>query len=275
MFKFRKSGANRRDTDSVETIRRRAQYRLVGTAILVGVAIVGFPLVFDTEPRPLQVDLPVAIPSKDAVQPLVLPSAAVQAQAQQAAKAQEAEQRAEQQAAASQAGAAAAKAQQASQQEAQLQAQAQAQAQVQAQAQAKADQDKQAAGAAASAAAQQAQSKQAEAARARAILEGNVAKAAGAAPAANTAANTATKTDYPDDGKRRVIQVGSFNDVVRAREVRLRLERAGITTYTQVVTSNGARFIRVRVGPFDDAKELQRYIDRVEALNLEARVLTF
>ena len=267
MFKFRKSGANRRDTDSVETIRRRAQYRLVGTAILVGVAIVGFPLVFDTEPRPLQVDLPVAIPSKDAVQPLVLPSAAVQAQAQQAAKAQEAEQRAEQQAAASQAGAAAAKAQQASQQEAQLQAQAQ----VQAQAQAKADQDKQAAGAAASAAAQQAQSKQAEAARARAILEGNLAKATGAGPAANTA----TKTDYPDDGKRRVIQVGSFNDVVRAREVRLRLERAGITTYTQVVTSNGARFIRVRVGPFDDAKELQRYIDRVEALNLEARVLTF
>jgi DedD protein len=269
MFKFRKSGANRRDTDSVETIRRRAQYRLVGTAILVGVAIVGFPLVFDTEPRPLQVDLPVAIPSKDAVQPLVLPSAAVQAQVQQAAKAQEAEQRAEQQAAASQADAAAAKAQQADQQEAQLQAQAQAQAQ------AKADQDKQAAAAAASAAAQQAQSKQAEAARARAILEGNAAKAAGTATTSNTSSNPAAKTEYPDDGKRRVIQVGSFNDVARAREVRLRLERAGITTYTQVVTSNGARFIRVRVGPFDNAKELQRYIDRVEALNLEARVLTF
>jgi DedD protein len=260
MFKFRKSGANRRDTDSVETIRRRAQYRLVGTAILVGVAIVGFPLVFDTEPRPLQVDLPVAIPSKDAVQPLVLPSAAVQAQVQQAAKAQEAAQRAEQQAAASQADAAAAKAQQADQQEAQLQAQAQAQA--------KADQDKQAA-------AQQAQSKQAEAARARAILEGNAAKAAGTATTSNTSSNPAAKTEYPDDGKRRVIQVGSFNDVARAREVRLRLERAGITTYTQVVTSNGARFIRVRVGPFDNAKELQRYIDRVEALNLEARVLTF
>jgi DedD protein len=253
MFKFRKSGANRRDTDSVETIRRRAQYRLVGTAILVGVAIVGFPLVFDTEPRPLQVDLPVAIPSKDAVQPLVLPSAAVQAQVQQAA--------------ASQADAAAAKAQQADQQEAQLQAQAQAQA--------KADQDKQAAAAAASAAAQQAQSKQAEAARARAILEGNAAKAAGTATTSNTSSNPAAKTEYPDDGKRRVIQVGSFNDVARAREVRLRLERAGITTYTQVVTSNGARFIRVRVGPFDNAKELQRYIDRVEALNLEARVLTF
>jgi DedD protein len=214
----------------------------------------------------------VAIPSKDAVQPLVLPSAAVQAQVQQAAKAQEAAQRAEQQAAASQADAAAAKAQQADQQEAQLQAQAQAQA--------KADQDKQAAAAAAaSAAAQQAQSKQAEAARARAILEGNAVKAAGTATTSNTSSNTssnpAAKTEYPDDGKRRVIQVGSFNDVARAREVRLRLERAGITTYTQVVTSNGARFIRVRVGPFDNAKELQRYIDRVEALNLEARVLTF
>jgi hypothetical protein len=31
----------------------------------------------------------------------------------------------------------------------------------------------------------------------------------------------------------------------------------------------------VRVGPFDDAVELQNFIDRVELLKLEARVLTF
>ena len=64
MFKFSKSASAGRDSDSVETIRRRAQYRLVGTALLVAIAIVGFPLLFDTEPRPLEVDLPVAIPSK-------------------------------------------------------------------------------------------------------------------------------------------------------------------------------------------------------------------
>jgi DedD protein len=101
-------------------------------------------------------------------------------------------------------------------------------------------------------------------------LNGTLAKAA-----AKSASTTATATDYPNDGKRRVIQVGSFNDAERAREVRLRLERAGITTYTQVIQSNGSKFIRVRVGPFDDAVELQNFIDRVELLKLEARVLTF
>lgn len=245
MFKFRKSAANGRDADSVETIRRRAQYRLVGTAILVGVAIVGFPLLFDTEPRPLQVDLPIAIPSKDEVQPLAVPgadkpvavakapaapvpAAVDQVTAKQPAATEPAASAAEDAAAAIKAQEQAAKAQEAEQ------------------------------------AKQQALAvKQAEAARAQAILNGTQAKA------------PATATDYPNDGKRRVIQVGSFNDQGRAREVRMRLERAGITTYTQVVNSGGSRFIRVRVGPFDDAKELQRYIDKVESLKLEARVLTF
>lgn len=245
MFKFRKSAANGRDADSVETIRRRAQYRLVGTAILVGVAIVGFPLLFDTEPRPLQVDLPIAIPSKDEVQPLAVPgadkpvavakapaapvpAAVDQVTAKQPAATEPAASAAEDAAAAIKAQEQAAKAQEAEQ------------------------------------AKQQALAvKQAEAARAQAILNGTPAKA------------PATATDYPNDGKRRVIQVGSFNDQGRAREVRMRLERAGISTYTQVVNSGGSRFIRVRVGPFDDAKELQRYIDKVESLKLEARVLTF
>lgn len=242
MFKFRKSANTGRDADSVETIRRRAQYRLVGTAILVGVAIVGFPLLFDTEPRPLEVDLPIAIPSKDQVQPLVVPSttsAAAVAKApvpvpvpQQTAQAKPLS-----------------PAETPTRDDAQQALKAQARDAAQAQ---------EAANAAAQQAAQALAAKQAEAARAQAILNGSNAK-----------------TDYPDDGKRRVIQVGSFNDQGRAREVRMRLERAGITTYTQVVNSGGARFIRVRVGPFDDAKELQRYIDKVESLKLEARVLTF
>ena len=242
MFKFRKSATNGRDADSVETIRRRAQYRLVGTAMLVAVAIVGFPLLFDTEPRPLQVDLPIAIPSKDAVKPLAVPSAAKpEAVAQAGAPAAVDEATATKPVATASAAVAGEDA------AAALKAQEQA-----AKAQ-KAEQAKQQALAA----------KQAEAARAQAILDGTRAQAA------------ASATDYPNDGKRRVIQVGSFNDQARAREVRMRLERAGVTTYTQVINSGGSRFIRVRVGPFDDAQELQRYIDKVESLQLEARVLTF
>ena len=245
MFKFRKSATNGRDADSVETIRRRAQYRLVGTAMLVAVAIVGFPLLFDTEPRPLQVDLPIAIPSKDAVKPLAVPSAAKpEAVAQAGAPAAVDEAPATKPVATASAAVAGEDA------AAALKAQEQA---AKAQKAEQAEQAKQQALAA----------KQAEAARAQAILDGTRAQAA------------ASATDYPNDGKRRVIQVGSFNDQARAREVRMRLERAGVTTYTQVINSGGSRFIRVRVGPFDDAQELQRYIDKVESLQLEARVLTF
>lgn len=245
MFKFRKSATNGRDADSVETIRRRAQYRLVGTAMLVAVAIVGFPLLFDTEPRPLQVDLPIAIPSKDAVKPLAVPSAAKpEAVAQAGAPAAVDEASATKPVATASAAVAGEDA------AAALKAQEQA---AKAQKAEQAEQAKQQALAA----------KQAEAARAQAILDGTRAQAA------------ASATDYPNDGKRRVIQVGSFNDQARAREVRMRLERAGVTTYTQVINSGGSRFIRVRVGPFDDAQELQRYIDKVESLQLEARVLTF
>ena len=91
----------------------------------------------------------------------------------------------------------------------------------------------------------------------------------------NDKPKTATKLDYPDDGKRRVIQVGAFTENSLARALRLRLERAGITTLVNVATINGVRMIRIRVGPFTDAQELQTYIDRIKGMGLEARVLTY
>jgi DedD protein len=199
---------------------------------------------FDTEPRPLEVDLPVAIPSKDEVQPLLAPTAVAAAPSVSTTP--------------TPAAVAPAEATKPQVETTQPDVTAQTKASKQAQ-QASLEQQ-----------AQAAKDKQDEATRAQAILNGTLAKAA-----AKSASTTATATDYPNDGKRRVIQVGSFNDAERAREVRLRLERAGITTYTQVIQSNGSKFIRVRVGPFDDAVELQNFIDRVELLKLEARVLTF
>ena len=70
MFKSRKEARTGRN-DSVETIRRQAQYRLAGAAMLVSVAVVSFSLLFDTEPRTLGVEMPIAIPTKDKVQPVV------------------------------------------------------------------------------------------------------------------------------------------------------------------------------------------------------------
>ena len=61
--------------ESIETVRRRARHRLLGAVVLVGVAVVGFPLLFDTQPRPIAVNAPIIIPDKDAVGPLRTPNA--------------------------------------------------------------------------------------------------------------------------------------------------------------------------------------------------------
>ena len=43
--------------------------------MLVGVGIIGFPLLFETQPRPIAVDIPIEIPARDNVPPLKLPPA--------------------------------------------------------------------------------------------------------------------------------------------------------------------------------------------------------
>ena len=65
------SGASPTDADSVELARSRARRRLVGATVLVVLGVLGFPLLFDTVPRPLSGDIPIDIPRKDAAAPLV------------------------------------------------------------------------------------------------------------------------------------------------------------------------------------------------------------
>ena len=60
---------------TVEAMRRRAVHRLIGAAILVLAGVIGFPLFFDNQPRPIAVDLPIVIPDKARVAPLVAPPA--------------------------------------------------------------------------------------------------------------------------------------------------------------------------------------------------------
>ena len=261
MFKSRKEARTGRN-DSVETIRRQAQYRLAGAAMLVSVAVVSFSLLFDTEPRTLGVYMPIAIPTKDKVQPVVGKQVA-QAEAKSGAPSSEGVIDEDSAEASAQAAA-------------KLAAQAAQAAQV-AQA-AQASQEKQAAAklAADKAVAEQAAKQQvaqvtanAENTRAQSILDGN---AASAAPAASA---KPPRFDYPDDGRRRVIQVGAFVENSRARALRQRLLRNGIETLVNVATVKGERLIRIRVGPFTKAAELQTYIDKIKALGLDARVLTY
>jgi len=59
--------------EQVQLLRQRARHRLIGAAVLVGVGIVAFPLVFETQPRPVPMDLPIVIPSQDS--PAATPTA--------------------------------------------------------------------------------------------------------------------------------------------------------------------------------------------------------
>ena len=246
MFKSRKEGRPDR-SESIETIRRQAQYRLVGTAILVTAAVISFSILFDTEPRTLGVDMPIAIPAQEKVTP-ILPPVGTTEPAKAVAQARVPDSTVAEVKAAPESApdtpdedSAAASAEQAKQLAA----------------------DKVAAEkvAAEKVAADKVAADKADTQRAEAILNGK--------PKATA------KLDYPDDGKRRVIQVGAFTENSRARALRLKLEAAGIKTVVNVATVNGERMIRIRVGPYTDARELQTYINRIEGMGLDARVLTY
>ena len=60
--------------DEVQRARTRARQRLIGAAVLVVAGIIGFPLLFETQPRPIPVDLPIEIPRKDGLPPLAIKS---------------------------------------------------------------------------------------------------------------------------------------------------------------------------------------------------------
>jgi DedD protein len=70
-----KSGALAADaTEVVRQARQKARRRLIGAALLLLIGIIGFPLIFETEPRPVSVDVPIEIPAKDRVAPLATAS---------------------------------------------------------------------------------------------------------------------------------------------------------------------------------------------------------
>jgi DedD protein len=56
--------------ESVEVIRKRARHRLMGSLVLVLGAVVGLPLLFDSQPRPVAIDTPIVIPDRNQVAPL-------------------------------------------------------------------------------------------------------------------------------------------------------------------------------------------------------------
>jgi len=259
--------SNNDPADEVMRARIRARQRLIGAAVLVVIGIVGFPLVFETQPRPIPVDIPIEIPRKEGAAPLAMPPARGNAPRTQtpaapsgtastvAAPADDVitESRDE---AAGRPAAAASAANVAKPAERIASASA-----VQAAAKppgpnpadtkpvepkpAKPAETKVAAAAQAS-----------ESARAKALLEGKDAAAA--------------KTETG----RFVVQVGAFADVAAAREMRQKAEKLGLKTYTQVASTSAGSRIRVRIGPFASRDEADKALAKAKGAGLTAVVLT-
>ena len=68
---------------SVDELRRQARVRLLGALVLVAAAIIGLPMLFSSQPRPVAVQAPVVIPDRDQVAPLPPPSSAASARSSQ------------------------------------------------------------------------------------------------------------------------------------------------------------------------------------------------
>lgn len=220
-FKFRKGGdehpAPPVAPESVPAMRKRARHRLIGAAVLVLAGVIGFPLLFDNQPRPIAVDIPIEIPDRNKVKPLgnvpvVPPSAQTSGVIDERTPPVLAS---------------------------------------------------------------------ASASTAVAVPKPVAPAVQASKPQVKTEAKTEAKAEpksVPEkpvaaSASRFVVQVGAFAEVVKAREARMKLERAGLKTYTQVVQTADGKRIRVRVGPFESKAQADKAAEKIKKLNLPAAIL--
>jgi DedD protein len=279
--------------DAMREVRARARTRLMGATVLLLVGVIGFPLLFETQPRPIPVDLPIEIPARNA-------PAAVDASSRAAAR------HAVSAAPLAASGPVPESVSYDSRPSAPLAASAAASA-------APVHRSPFASLAAAlasgpaspssgpAAAAYVAPSMAASAAPAKPAAKpvkppaaSTAAAAAKPASALHTAgpvlppAATPTKaspaailtdsaaTNPPDaaaNGGRFVVQVGAFLEDAKVRDTRAKVEKLGMKTYTQPVDTPTGKRVRVRVGPVATKAEADKIAARLKADGLQAVVL--
>jgi DedD protein len=209
--------------EQAQDARARARRRLIGAMVLLGVGVIAFPLLFETQPRPIPVDIPIVIPPRDGAAPLALPAPKAVAAPASAAVAT---------------------------------APASAPVVVAAPAPAEAP--------APAAAPAPPQTKPAAAPAPK--------PAVAAAPAPKPAAEAPAAA--PASSARFVVQIGAFAEAAAVRDVRAKAQKAGLSTFTQVVETSEGKRTRVRVGPFDSREAAEKAAAQVKAAGLPGSVLT-
>ena len=233
--------------ETVEVVRRRAKHRLIGSVVLVLAGVIGFPLLFDTQPRPVAIDIPIEIPAKNAVKPLVIapppppPAASVTSSNKGSTEK------------------VATDASLSPSEEILTSKQAAAQSNI-------------ALPAIKSEAVGTSPDSKAEVRAPEKAPEKSPGKAV---------EKVTVKTDVKNDNKpvptadgRMIVQVGAFADNDKAREARAKLEKAGLKTYTQVTETKDGKRIRVRVGPFASRADAEKAASKIKTLDLPAAILT-
>jgi DedD protein len=270
--------------DAVREARARARRRLMGATVLLLVGVIGFPLLFETQPRPIPVDLPIEIPARNApgvgdgsaspphgnrsVASLITgapPAAPVASGPVPESVSYDARSAA---APASVASVAAAVAQPRPSAFASLAA-----ALTPGSASATAASAVDVAPATSNPSRAKPIAKPVKPAPSAAAVAGVPAVASRPSPAAILADAAPSRPSDSAATGRFVVQVGAFTEDAKVHEARGKVEKTGLKTYTQQVDTPGGKRVRVRVGPFATKAEADKAAARIKASGLPAAVL--
>ncbi|MBV8034450.1 SPOR domain-containing protein [Roseateles sp.] len=254
--KSAKSGAKASAAEDVQVLRVRARRRLIGAAVLVAAGVVGFPLIFETQPRPIPVDLPIDIPRKETAPPLVVPTREPLAQAEPASTPEPV-------VAAASPPPMAEKAvekpvERPVEKPAEKPLEKPAEKPVAERSQEKppvkvAEKHVEKSG---DKPVDKPKPHAADGARAQALLDG---KEPAAAPAV---------------AGRFIVQVGAYGENKAAQDMRSKVEKLGLKTYAQAVDTADGRRVRVRLGPFASRDEAERAAAKLKGAGLPGAILT-
>lgn len=245
----------------IEQARVRARRRMIGMAVLVGAGVIGFPWLFETQPRPLATDIqvvnaaaqgtPATTPPTRLASGKVAQGPAEPVVPPQVSRALDAERS----------------------------AQVAAREEI-----VEAPEPKPEPKPAPKPEVRKPEPKKPEAAKPAAQAKPSQ-TAAAAKPADKKPATPAKPEAKPDpkpaakDSKdaadtRYIVQVGAFGDNTTAHAARMKVERLGIKTYTQAVDTPGGKKIRVRVGPYTNKADADKAIAALRKAGLAGQLLT-
>ena len=299
-FKIRRSdkpaprGAASDPAEQVREVRIKARRRLIGVTLLLVIGIIGFPLLFETQPRPIPVDIPIEIPARDGAAPLhvAAPDASSPRVAVVAPPPVEptgsdagADEVIEPTVSASTAAAAAAPAPAPEVKKPEVRkpepkpAEPVRETKSDSRSSDKASDVRKDGGKTASPEAvkskdsKTADSKTADAKAGKSTAASKPADAKPVTKPAEAKPTEAKAADSKSDEGRFVVQIGAFAEANSARDARGKVELLGLSTYTQVIESSTGRRIRVRVGPFTTKADADKAAAKIKAAGLQAAVL--